>query len=229
MVARPRRRSFILLSVISVALALVVGAGLHRAAPANPHPQILELTSRAASQRLTAEAVQHCASFPTGFVVATGLGAFPQEGGTLAPLFSAAFAPLSHPALAVLLPLVYAGRSRFEDALEAQYLEQGGDAGPAPETVRRYLQKQWQDSESRVRLPDGRDVRIREQGLGLGGGMKWGTLSSAHGYAMTVVVMLHASDYDWSPQERGAIESLASDSKLATLLSCLEGVLWNRE
>ncbi|MEP7052109.1 MAG: hypothetical protein ABJB12_17220 [Pseudomonadota bacterium] len=179
------------------------------------------------TERLTADRVGRCAHLTSLVPSTTDNGWLPRKATSPnLPVFAGSFALATHPDNASLLALLYAGPSRFEASLVERFSENMNDAGSEATEMFRAQEQQRQQSESRKRLPDGREVVARLQGLGLGGKVRWATLEGEHGYALTAVIVLDASDSDLTAGERNAIGTLASDDNLASLLECVEHALW---
>ena len=191
------------------------------------HATIPDGTLSQPATNLTADAVARCAHVTSLVSSTTANGWLPTKATSPnIPAHAGAFALAAHPDSASLLTLVYAGPSRFEASLIERFTENLGDAGSEATELLRVQAEQRQKSESRVRLPDGREVVARLQGLGLGGKVQWATLTGQHGYALTAVAVLESSDSALTESERNAITNLASRDNLASLLACVERVLW---
>lgn len=227
-------------------IALAIGINLvgGRSATARDPSQPATAASAAGdkpprTKRLTPAAIGKCAAFPERLTSAPPTGPFAAADGKSGPLFGQTLAPSSHTDLPVLAPLIYLGRSRFQQNLHAWSKQiaaatmahggAGGAEGIVDLEAQSDASQMSEDPRTSLEVAPGRRARTGSANLGTGRTIFWATLSSPHAtYDLTVVSVQYDDAFPLAAADRQAVQSLAAAPALPRLLACLDATLWPR-
>ncbi len=169
-----------------------------------------------AQAALNATLLQRCTAFPSRLVERPC--AFPTDAGASSTIACVEFASIDHPDLSLLLVIVYRGRTQIAKSLGVPAIHEQLDAASPL-----YVSYKEFEGPRFSRVADGRVVTIEARSAGLGGVVKWATLSSPRRvFDLTLEVELPWHDYPVSKQDREALHSLDE----AKVLGCLDTALW---